>query len=428
MIASLPLPVPPDAREVFGGLASGAAKEQSAGMGEPRLRPDFDALAPETFDSPYPLYRELRARCPVARSDAWGGFWAFMRYEDVSQAAADAKRFTTTVQNVVPKVAFTGRRPPLHFDPPEHTPYRRALNPLFSSERMQSLEEPILAISQRLLAPLIAQGRGDICLDFSTHLPIQVFALWMNLEDRDAAALATVGRAFNVAVQANLDEQVKATSLQLYALAREVLARRRAEPLDPTLDPTCALLAARDDQGRPLPEDLLIGCIRQVLVVGIIAPTVLIGSIAIHLARDQALQQRLRAEPHLIPTALEEFLRLYTPYRGFARTATAPMVCHGRDIRPREPIALVYASANRDEAQFAGGDCFQLDRPNIAQHLAFGRGAHRCPGAPLGRLQLRLALEVLLRDTRRFHLAGPIVPTRCPEIGARSVPLSLEPA
>src|SRR5215510_1129114 len=101
---------------------------------------DFDALAPETFDSPYALYADLRAHCPVAYSAAWGGFWAFLRYDDVCQAAADHRTFTTTVQNVVPKVAFTGRRPPLHFDPPEHTPYRRALNPLFSAERLAVIE------------------------------------------------------------------------------------------------------------------------------------------------------------------------------------------------------------------------------------------------------------------------------------------------
>jgi cytochrome P450 len=390
-----------------------------------RLRADFDALAPETFDSTHALYAELRERCPVARSGAWGGFWAFLRYDDVSRAAADSKTFTTTVQNVVPKVAFTGRRPPLHFDPPEHTPYRRALNPLFSAERLSLFTPYIRAVTVELLEPLIARGRGDICLEFSTHLPIRVFAAWMNLRDEDATKLATVGRAFNVAVQSNIDALVKATSLDLYEIARDLLARRKAEPLDPEADPTSALLAARHD-GQPLPDDLLIGCIRQVLVVGIIAPTVMVGSIAVHLARDPALQQRLRADPALIPAALEEFLRLYTPYRGFARTATQPIERCGRTILPGEPIALVYASANRDERKFPRGSEFVLHRPNIDDHVAFGRGAHQCPGAPLGRLQLQVALEELLARTSNFELAGPIVPTRCPEIGAREVPLRFE--
>jgi cytochrome P450 len=340
----------------------------------------------------------------------------------VCQAAADWKTFTTTVQNVVPKVAFTGRRPPLHFDPPEHTPFRRALTPLLGPARMAAMEEPTRRFASELLQPLIARGHADICADFSTHLPIRVFAEWMNLRDEEAGKLAVVGRQFNVAVQANLDELVKSTSLELYAIARELFARRRAEPLDPETDPTSALLAARHE-GRPLPEDLLIGCVRQVLVVGIIAPTVMIGSISVHLCRDPELQQRLRAQPALIPAAVEEFLRLYTPYRGFARTATITIERGGRTIQPGEPIALVYASANRDEAKFPRADQFELDRPNIADHVAFGRGPHHCPGASFGRLQLRIALEELLARTRGFELAGEVVPTRCPEIGARSVPL-----
>jgi cytochrome P450 len=388
---------------------------------------DFDALAPETFDSTYELYADLRARCPVARSAAWGGFWALLRYEDVCVAAADFRTFTTTVQNVVPKVAFTGRRPPLHFDPPEHTPFRRALNPLFDPQRLAALEGPIRSCVIELIEPLIAQGHADICSDFGTHLPIRVFADWMNLRDADAAMLARVGRAFNIAVQSNLDDVVKATSLELYTVARDLIARRRAEPLDPAVDPTSALLAARSD-GQPLAEDLLIGCIRQVLVVGIIAPTVLIGSICVHLARDPALQERLRREPELLAPALEEFLRLYTPYRGFARTATHELTINGRTIRPNEPIALVYASANRDESKFPNADQFVLGRENLSDHVAFGRGPHACPGAPLGRLQLRIALEELLARTRSFALGGDVVPTRCPEIGALRVPLTFEPA
>jgi cytochrome P450 len=173
---------------------------------------------------------------------------------------------------------------------------------------------------------------------------------------------------------------------------------------------------------------MILGCIRQVLVVGIIAPTVMIGSIAVHLCRDPDLQQKLRAAPALIPDAIEEFLRLYTPYRGFARTAVCPIERGGRRIEPGEPIALVYASANRDEKKFPRGDEFILGRENIMEHIAFGRGAHGCPGAPLARLELRLALEELLARTKSFALAGEIKPTRFPEIGALSVPMTFTPA
>ena len=386
---------------------------------------DFDPLAPETFDSPYPIYAELRASCPVAHTQAWGGFWALTKYDDVRNAASSFDTFITSVQNVVPRVAFTGRRPPLHLDPPEHTPYRKALDPLLTKARAEALEPTVRRITIDLLDPLIARGSADICADFSSHLPIRVFAEWMNLSEADIAALSEVGRAYNVAVQAAIDDVVKFTSLQLYDMARDLIAERKANPQDPKIDPTSALLAARAN-GEPLPDELIIGTVRQVLVVGIIAPTVMIGSIAVHLSRNQDLQSQLRADPSLIPAAVEEYLRLYTPYRGFARTAKTEVEIRGQRICPGEPIALVYASANRDEAVFENPDEFILDRPNINQHLAFGMGPHACAGSALARVELRVALEELLARTKRFEVCGEIRPTRFPEIGALNVPLRFE--
>jgi cytochrome P450 len=341
----------------------------------------------------------------------------------VAGAALDSQTYITSKQNVVPKVAFTGRRPPLHLDPPEHTPYRRALSPLLAPQRVARYEPVIRDICAELLGQMAERGGGDVCDDFSARMPIRVFTAWMNLPAAQAADLAEVGRRYNIAVQSNDLESTKDTSLRLYAMARAVVADRKARPLDPSEDATSALLAARVN-GEPLPEEMIVGTIRQVLVVGIIAPTVMIGSIAVHLARDQALQSKLRAEPALCEAATEEFLRLYTPYRGFARTAVTDVCVRGRTIPAGEPIALVYASANRDDEVFEDASSFRLDRPNMKDSVAFGRGPHMCVGAALARLELRVALEELLRHTPRgFMLDGPIVPTRFPEIGALRVPL-----
>lgn len=384
---------------------------------------DFDPQAPETFDSPYAVYEDLRKRCPVAHSQAWNGFWAFMNYADVLAALKESDTYITSVQNVVPKLAFTGRRPPLHLDPPQHTPYRRALNPLFRPERMKALEPAVRRHAQNLLQPLFERGEGDICEDFTSYLSIYVFAEWMNMPQELLDDLRSIGRAYNFAVQNFADEMVRETSLKLYDIARHVIALRKENPLDPQEDATSALLAATDDDGNPLPEDMILGTIRQVLVVGIIAPTVIIGSICVHLSRDQALQRQLRESPELIPAALEEFLRLYTPYRGFARTANKPVTVGGITIPPGEPIALNFASANRDDRVFPDAGEFRLDRPNIREHLAFGLGPHRCAGMPLARMELRVALEEILAGSKAFALNGDIQVTRFPEIGALSVPL-----
>jgi cytochrome P450 len=210
-------------------------------------------------------------------------------------------------------------------------------------------------------------------------------------------------------------------------MARKLIAMRKAAPMDVEVDVTSALLAVRVD-GEPLQDEMIVGAVRQILVVGIIAPNVMIGSICVHLSRFPELQNQLRQEPELIPAAIEEYLRLYTPYRGFARTPTRDIELHGVTIKKDEPIALVYASANRDESVFPNADQFVLNRPNIKDHLAFGRGPHNCPGVWLARLELRVAFEELLARTCHFEINGPVTTTLCPEIGALSVPLKLTPA
>jgi cytochrome P450 len=143
----------------------------------------------------------------------------------------------------------------------------------------------------------------------------------------------------------------------------------------------------------------------------------------VHLAEHIELQNRLRGDPSLIPAAIEELLRLYSPYRGFARTATRDVEIRGRKIGKGEPIALLFTSANRDEDMFPNADQFDIDRPT--KHMAFGRGPHQCAGAPLARVELRIALEEILAQTKGFAVTGPVQMTRWPEYGPISVPISV---
>lgn len=384
---------------------------------------DFDPLAPETFDSPHEDYRRLREQCPVAHSDAWGGFWMLTRHADVASVCSDFRTFVTSRQNVIPKVAFTGRRPPLHLDPPEHTAYRRVIAPLLSESRVAELEPVIRAVSRELLQAMVDAGGGDIVAQFSAPMPIAAFANWMNLEPAAVTDLTRVGRAYNLAVQSNDIDETKRSSMILYDMARGLVEQRHAQPLPTESDVTSALLAARVD-GEPLPDEMIIGTIRQILVVGIVAPSVTIGAIVAHLGRDKALQQQLRTNPDLIPHAVEEFLRLYTPYRGFARTALRDVVIRGVTVPFGDPIAVNFAAANRDPDVFDEPDSFRLDRSNIKDSVAFGRGPHACVGASLAKLELRVALEELLACAPAFELTDEPRQTRFPEIGALSVSIA----
>ena len=167
----------------------------------------------------------------------------------------------------------------------------------------------------------------------------------------------------------------------------------------------------------------------------------MLGSICEHLSKDKALQDQLRQEPALLPAAVEEFIRLYSPYRGFARTVSEETTIHGRTISPGVPITMTYAAANRDPAVFENPNDFIINRPNITAHLGFGRGTHMCAGMPLARLAIQTALSrtsdsfckllwltlraVLLENTTSFEVNGPLAYGRMPELGITSCPLSL---
>jgi cytochrome P450 len=386
---------------------------------------DYDPLAAEGFETPHRVFAQLRANCPVAHSDAFGGFWMLTRHADIKRVLDDPREFTTRVRNVVPGASATGRRPPLHLDPPEHTPYRRAIDRAIGPRRVETIAPLIAGHARRLLAEFVAAGGGDLVEAYSSPLPALVFADWFALDAAQTDLLWRTAQSFVKAWETFDVETVSRTSATLYDLARSLVAVRRAAPLDPELDPVSALVAARDAAGAALPEEMLVGCVRQILVVGLVAPPVFLGSVAVHLARDADLQQRLRADFALIPAATEEFLRLYTPYRGFARTSVSGVEMAGRHIAPGEPIALAYASANRDEAVFDEPDVFRLDRPNIGEHLAFGRGPHRCAGMALARTELRIAIHELLAATTMIALAGDVRMSGMPEVGPIYVPLTV---
>ena len=335
---------------------------------------DFDPLVEETFDSPHVEYRRMRAECPVAYSSAHGGFWALTRHADIVAAVTDNDRFITSKINVIPNMSLGKRRPPLGKDPPEHTPFRRALDRTLRGSRIAALEPALRRHAARELDRLIAAGTGDISSDFATIYPAWIEVEWLNLEPDHAPLLAKVARLYNIAWRSEDMAAVAETSGQLYEVATAVVTDRQANPRRPDL------------------------------------------------------QDYLRAHPDRIPAAVEEFLRLYSHYRGFARTTTRPVELHDRVIPTDAPVTMVYASGNRDERVFDDPDTFRFDRSNIRQHLAFGRGAHQCAGAGLVRLELRIFLEELLARTRSLALEGELEMTRLPELGPTSTPVRFEAA
>ena len=174
-----------------------------------------------------------------------------------------------------------------------------------------------------------------------------------------------------------------------------------------------------------LPDDMILGALRQFLMVGIVAPTTFIASAVVHLARFPEHHALLRNDNSLIPAAVEELLRLYTPYRGFARTARRDVRFGDKIVCEGDVVAAVFTSGNRDEDVFEEPDEFKLNRRK-QDLLTFGRGPHMCPGAPLARLLLEIAIEGIVNRTRRIAIKGDMTMTDWPEYGPLSVPVAFE--
>jgi cytochrome P450 len=229
---------------------------------------------------------------------------------------------------------------------------------------------------------------------------------------------AEEGRGNDPATRARLNSE-------LYAYARGLVHERIARPLDPEVDLISGFLAQTDGT-HTVTEETCVELIRLLLTAGHNSTTGGIGNSIMRVAVDPGVQHRLRAEPELIPGAVEEFLRLEAPVQSMPRWANEDVTLHGRTISRGEAIMLHWAAANRDPDHFREPDRCLIDRsPN--DHLTFGRGIHRCIGIDLARLEIRVALEELLDRTSWFELAGAPVRTTYIRQGVSHLPLKLVP-
>jgi cytochrome P450 len=386
---------------------------------------EFDPDRPEALSDPDIVYGPLRQRCPVAWSAKYGGFWAATRYADIEAITTDPATFTTTHGIIVPKNPASGRRPPLHFDPPEHTIYRKAMNPAFRKDRLARLGPVIRRFAAEMLEAMAAAHSAsvvDFYRGFCSPFASRVVCALCNVADHDANQLSVDMEEFESAQRARDPVAIERYNQLLYEICRGVVAERVRAPLDPDEDLVSGLLALRMDGDRVDPE-VVAGSLRQIVVAGHGAPALVMASAVAHLAADPGLQNEWRARPLLVTAGIEEMLRLHTPNIGFARTATRCVELGGRSIREGDMVALVLPSANRDEVVFDRPAEVLLGRPG--RHLAFGHGVHVCPGSVTGRDELAVALRALLGATEHFEIAGEIVYSPWPTAGPTTLPLRI---
>lgn len=306
-----------------------------------------DAWAPlaagQTHDA-VDAYAAPLAGCPVGRVDeVLGGFWAVCGHDEVVAAALA----TDTFSNVVP--LFRTRRPPLECDPPEHQFYRRMLNRFFARDRMALLEPEIRRRAAELLEPLLADGAADFAARFAQSFPTRVLCLLPSLPDEDWRLINEWGEAVDRhggQSAPGSGERIEAgEGIRPYML--ELIAARRERPGD---DRVSAIVGG-DPELPPLDDDAVLGIV-MLLSAGHNTTTSALGNLVLRLARDSSLQRRLRAEPALLPAAIEESLRIDAPQQAMRRIATQETELGGRRISEGEWAWLVFGAANLDERAF----------------------------------------------------------------------------
>jgi cytochrome P450 len=370
---------------------------------------DFDHTDPRWVADPFPIWDELRTRCPVAHSDRYGGTWMPVRHEDVAAVAYDTEHFTSrsvVVSELRPGPddlpAPIGLAPPITSDPPFHAMARRLLLPAFSPKRIAALEPFTRELCVELLDAVGDRSELDAAVDYAQHIPLRVIVRMLGFPQEDADIFRRFIRMVLEDVDQSLEERqatVDDGELDEYMDAR--IAEHQANPQD---DLTSFLLEAELDGSKLVPEHVR-GTMVLLMIAGIDTTWSAIGASLWHLARNPADRRRLATEPDLMSTAVEEFLRAYAPVT-MARLVARDFEFQGRPMREGDWLLLPFPAANRDPEFFPDADEVQLDRAEN-RHAAFGLGIHRCIGSNLARMELRVALEEWMRRYPDFELSDP---------------------
>lgn len=379
----------------------------------------FDPFIPGFTADPYPYYQRYRSTDPVhfGRAAAPGaeGTWFLFRHDDVAAALRDA-RFVREVRTALPDLPRPELPDPyrpfwqmaskwiLFRDPPDHTRLRALVTKAFTPRIVQALAPRIADIAEQLLDEVQPTGSIDLIGDYAYPLPVIVIAELLGVPHQDRIRF----RDWSVALAAAIDlrtspdvyGRASEATREMTALLRGIVAERRVEPRD---DLVSALITAESEDGALDEEELIAMCI-LLLVAGHETTVNLIGNGVLALLEHPEQLELLRSRPDLYDQAVEELLRFDSSVQFTFRFAREAIELRGRTIPRGHQVGLVIGSANRDPEHFPEPDRLDVTRAPL-RHLAFGMGIHFCLGAPLARLEARLALETLLRRLPGLRLA-----------------------
>ena len=365
----------------------------------------FDPLDPAVAADPYPWLRAAHRETPVFYMPAQDA-WCVTRYDDVLEVLRDTTSYSSrkVIQfaQLAPEFedAFADGPPDrvlVSTDPPEHTRLRKLAQKGFTPKLIASREDEVRDLANGLIDEFIGRGRCDLAGEFANHLPVQAitrlvgapldrtgdFAGWAH----DRIAMLAGGRQLSREERLEISQRV----LDFNSWLHDFVEERRVHPRD---DLASGLVHAQTDDGEPaLSTGEVVTMIGTFLSAGTSTTAHFIPLLVRELLRRPEVWERVRGDRELIARAVEEGLRHRTSVHGVTRTTTCDVVLGGVEIPSGSDLYVHYAAAQRDESVFSDPDVFDLDRENVKQHFAFGKWTHICLGAPLARLETRLALE-----------------------------------
>ena len=347
------------------------------------------------------LYAELHSRpCPVAHSDAYGGYYMLVGHREVKQAAGSWQTFSSAGGTGLPKAPI--RIAALEFDPPDHAFWRDIYREVLNLATYRSSQTRVEAHVAALIDAFAPRGRAELVAELTAVVPVTTICEIIGIRDPERALAAR--RIALETFELTGDPEALGAALGRFAgfCLEEVDARRRA-PRDDFL----TRLGTQPARGALLTDEQIVNLVISFLIGGHHSTTSAMTSLLATVASDPELRDRLVADPALIPRAVEETIRLNTPLHGFYRQTTCPVDVAGVPIPAGSEVQLNYGAANRDPSVYVAPDKFDLDRPT-ASHLGFGHGIHTCVGAQLARLELRLTLQQVLTRLPDLTLATPL--------------------
>jgi cytochrome P450 len=376
---------------------------------------DYDIFDHTYVTDPYGIWAEMRAQCPVVRTERWGGSWMPVTYDDVTAIARDIDSFPSSKGvAVMPPIAdldpdkappplLANGLPPISADPPVHTWSRRLLLPSMSPRKVDEYEIMTRELCRKLLDGFAATGRADAAADYAQQIPVRVIAHLLGIPPEMSDTFT--GWVRDVLEFAYDLDRRREGIIAIATYLREQIEERRRNPGDDLLT---ELVHAEVD-GEPVEEGYVIGMAALLLIAGIDTTWSAIGSSLWHLATHPEDRRRLVAEPELMPTAIEELLRAYSPVT-MARVLDKDVEYNGCPMHAGDRVLMNFAAANRDPAAFEDPDRVILDRQHN-RHVAFGAGIHRCAGSNLARMELRVAIEEWLARIPEFEVEDPALVT-----------------